>query len=292
MTRFAPLWLQAQTYPASVDRRLMGALWPTARSTGAAASPGAAGGMNVDAAPGQVAVPAANGTGTVLCAWDAPETTALDPAPPSGSNRTDLVYIQARGNDLDGGTDNDFLLAHLTGAIGGAVPAVPANAVALAQVAVTGGAAAVTAAMITDRRPGNLAVPTAGRVASLRGPASQFNQPTGTGTVIQLGPVTLAPGYYAVQARCQAQAAGAIPSFCTAQLLDTAGLVTGNVYLFSLAQAQLGNPGTIFQGSATTELHPTVATTSTFRISLLVGASSGSVQVPAGSAEMLLLRTG
>src|SRR5262245_19697663 len=140
----------------------MGALWPAAASSGGAVT--TASGMTVNVAAGQVSVPAANGTGALLCSWDATEQATLAVAPASGSNRYDLVIVQARGNDLDGGANNDFLITTVTGTAAAtpAVPAVPSNAVALAQVYVPGASASVTAGNITDRRPGNLAVPVLG----------------------------------------------------------------------------------------------------------------------------------
>jgi hypothetical protein len=159
MTRFTPQWLQSGLYAASVDRRLIGALWPTPASTGCAVT--AASGMTVNIAPGQVAVPSANSTGSLLCSSDAVEQVTLAAAPGSGSNRYDLVTCQARGNDLDGGANNDFIFTTVTGvaASSPAIPATPNNAVALAQIYVPGGSASVTAGNITDRRPGALAVP-------------------------------------------------------------------------------------------------------------------------------------
>jgi hypothetical protein len=178
MTRYQPQWLQAGSYAAAVDRRLLQALWPAARAVGGLVAPGLAGGMSLDAAPGQVAVPTANGTGTVLCSWDAPETVTLDPAPPSGTNRVDLVVVQAYGQDLDGGARDEFVLAFVKGADGGGAPAVPANAVALAQVAVTGGAAAIVAGNITDTRPAALAVPAPPADTAPRGLVASKTNPT------------------------------------------------------------------------------------------------------------------
>lgn len=164
MTRYTPLWLQSGSYAGSVDRRLIGALWPSSASTGLAVAAAGAG-MSLNVQPGSVAIPAANGTGSVLCASDALETVTLEPAPPSGTNRIDLIICQARGTDLDGGPNNDFVFTYAKGAEAASpvAPAVPANAAALAQVAVAGGAASIVAANITDRRPGALAIPT-GRI--------------------------------------------------------------------------------------------------------------------------------
>jgi hypothetical protein len=158
MTRYSPLWLQQQTYAASVDRRLPGALWPTAATTGCAVT--VSSGMTVNVAAGTVAVPTANNTGTVLCASDAVEPVTLAAAPAAGTNRYDLVICQARGNDLDGGANNDFLFTTVTGtaAASPTIPAVPNNAVALAQIYVPGGSASVTSGNITDIRPSMLAV--------------------------------------------------------------------------------------------------------------------------------------
>lgn len=160
MTRFQPQWLQAGSYAASVDRRLISALWPSPASNGGAVTPTGTG-MGVQAAPGQVAVPAGNGTGSVLCSWDAPEILTLDPAPPSGVNRTDVIVCQVESADVGSVGNDEFHIAVIKGAEGAGVPVVPANAVALAQVAVIGGSASVVAGNITDRRPLGLALPPA-----------------------------------------------------------------------------------------------------------------------------------
>ena len=158
MTRFTPQWLQAGSYAASIDRRLIGALWPTAATSGMAVTVSAA--MTLNIAAGQCAVPTANNTGSALCSSDAVEQVTLTAAPASGSNRIDLVCCQVRATDIDGGTDNDFIFSVVAGTVAASpvAPAVPNNAVALAQVYVTGGTAAIVAGNITDRRPGNLAI--------------------------------------------------------------------------------------------------------------------------------------
>lgn len=154
MTRFAPQWIQAAQYPAGVDRRLIGALWPNAAVTGMAVTPASA--MTVNIAAGQAAIPAANGTGSVLCTSDAVEQVTLATAPASGSNRIDLIVAQSRGQDLDGGANNDWLFAAVTGSAAPSpvAPAVPAGAVAIAQITVPGASVTVTAPNILDVRPG------------------------------------------------------------------------------------------------------------------------------------------
>lgn len=157
MTRYTPLWEQQGSYAASVDRRLIGSIWPSAASVGCAVT--VSSGMTVNVAAGQVSVPTGNNTGSVLCASDAVEPVTLAAAPGSGTNRYDLVICQARGNDLDGGSNNDFIFTTVTGtaAASPTVPATPANAVALAQIYVPGGSASVTAGNISDVRPAGLA---------------------------------------------------------------------------------------------------------------------------------------
>lgn len=152
MTRFMPQWLQDATYPASVDRRIFSALFPGPAVRGGAVRPTAGMGLQVDA--GQAAIPAPNGTGSVLCTWDAPEIVTLDPSPPSGTNRMDLVVVTVTGADIGAGSVDEFLVTKIRGAEGSlpSPPAVPPGSVALAQVAVSGGVASVTAANVTDRR--------------------------------------------------------------------------------------------------------------------------------------------
>jgi hypothetical protein len=198
VTRYQPLWLQAGSYAASADRQLLAALWPTAASSGGAVTPVA--GMQVQAAAGRAAVPVANPAGTVLCAWDAPELVTLDPSPPSGTNRIDLVIVQARGNDLDGGVNNDFVVTFTKGAEAASpvAPAVPANAIALAQVAVNGGSASITAGNITDRRPGGLSAITAprGQIGVITGPAANVSAGATPTTILTLSaPVTAGRWY-------------------------------------------------------------------------------------------------
>jgi hypothetical protein len=178
MTRYAPLWLQSGSYAAGVDRRLVAALWPAARADGMAVSSAGAG-MGLNVAAGSCAIPAANGTGAVLCASDGVEVVTLEPAPPSGTNRIDLVICQSRGADLDGGANNDFVFAYTKGteAASPVAPATPPGALALAQVRVNGGAATIAAGDITDVRPSSLAVPgpipARGYLVGVAGPATQ-----------------------------------------------------------------------------------------------------------------------
>lgn len=159
MTRQTPQWLQSGSYAASADRRLIGALWPGPATSGCAVTP-TGGAMTVNIAPGSVAVPTQNNTGTTLCTSDANEQVTLSPAAPSGSNRIDLVICRPRGTDLDGGANNDFIFDVVTGTAAATpvAPALPAGTVALASIAVAGGSASVLQANITDVRPFGLSV--------------------------------------------------------------------------------------------------------------------------------------
>jgi len=155
MTRYTPTWLQQGSYAASVDRRALALSFPNPTvNTGCAVS--VASGMTLNIGAGICAIPTGNNTGTVVCASDATEQVTLAAAPASGSNRYDLVVCQARGNDLDGGANNDFLFTNVTGtaAASPSVPATPTNALSLAQVYIPGGSASVTAGNVTDVRPG------------------------------------------------------------------------------------------------------------------------------------------
>jgi len=146
MTRYQPQWLQSLQYPASVDRFLIGAEFPAGGGCSGCAVT-ATTGMVLNVSVGQVVVPSANGTGSVLCTSDAVETVTLDPAEPSGSNRVDLVICQVSSVDIGAGTGDTWQFAKVKGTpapSNPAVPATPAGAYALARVTVTGGSAAVT----------------------------------------------------------------------------------------------------------------------------------------------------
>ncbi len=198
MTRYTPQWLQAGTYPASLDRRLIGALWPTAACSGCLVQAGA--GMSVNVNAGQVAVPTQNNSGSTLCSSDAVEVVNIAASPPSGSNRIDVVICQPRGNDLDGGANTDFIFTTLQGAVASSpvAPAVPAGAVGLAQVYVGGGVASIVAGNITDVRPSGLQVTIPvtmprGVLGFATGPAVQIDATTGS-TVCTLANIPVVTG--------------------------------------------------------------------------------------------------
>src|SRR5215472_1181854 len=152
MTRYQPQYIQAGSYAASQDRRTFQNLFGGPASVGCAVTPSAA--MTLNIAPGQACVPSPNNTGSSLCTSDAVEQVVIGTAPATNS-RIDLVVAQARGADLDGGANNDFVFAVVAGTVAASpvAPAVPAGTVALAQVAVGTNVASITAGNITDVRP-------------------------------------------------------------------------------------------------------------------------------------------
>jgi hypothetical protein len=111
--------------------------------------------MNVSIPPGTEAVPLQAGQGAALCTWDAAEVVTLAAAPPSGQSRIDLIVCQVRDNQIDGGANNDFVFAAVTGvpaASNPAVPATPANAYVLTNATVPGAVANLNTATLKDMR--------------------------------------------------------------------------------------------------------------------------------------------
>ncbi len=155
MARLTPLWMQGNVagYPATLDRRLLGALWPNGGVTGMAVTAAGAS-MNLNIAIGAAAVPDATVTGAAyLCPSDAVESVTLAAAPPSGQDRIDVVTVQPRE-----GANIDWIVNVVQGTASATpvAPTVPAGQLALAQVRVTGGSASVSQAQITDLRGGGL----------------------------------------------------------------------------------------------------------------------------------------
>jgi hypothetical protein len=183
MTRYMPLWLQEGDYAASVDRRILAAIWPDARTAGLAVTALAA--TTVLVAPGSGAVPAQNGTGSVLCVSDAPEPVDLPAAPAGGNFRVDLVILYPRSADIGvSGGITDFVFTYVSGPTdisNPQPPAVPAGTIGLARILRIGGSAVIQPGDITDTRPGGLNAPgpgaaepwPRGNVGRTVGPATQ-----------------------------------------------------------------------------------------------------------------------
>jgi hypothetical protein len=157
MTRYSPLWQQNASYPASVDRTLINALWPASGNSGGVVTT-ISNQMNVSVSPGTAAVLlSASVNLSMLCRWDAAEVVAVNTAPPSGNSRIDLIVLQVRDAAIDLGANNDFIFQAIAGTptTGTPVaPAVPTNAYVIAQLTVPGGAANLNGVAITDLRAG------------------------------------------------------------------------------------------------------------------------------------------
>jgi hypothetical protein len=157
MTRFTPLWQQAGSYSAQVDRSLLNTLWPVPAAVGAIPTT-VSNTMNVSIPPGTIAVPLQAGQNTALCRWDAAEVVTSPAAPASGNTRIDVVVCQVRDPQLDAGVNNDFVFLVIAGtpSTGTPVaPAVPNNAAAVCQYTVPAAVVNLNGVTIVDRRRGN-----------------------------------------------------------------------------------------------------------------------------------------
>ena len=186
MTRYAPLWQQAGSYAAVLDRSLIGALWPYGGVTGAVISR-IANQMQLGVDPGVAAVPMGAGQGAALCRWDGLEVVSFDQAPPTGNSRIDLLTVLVRDGAIDSGPDNDFILKSVAGSpalSNPVVPVLPARSLRLAQVTVPGGAADLSGATIADYR---MPLMSPRVIARNFGPAANVNCGTAATTIIGTG---------------------------------------------------------------------------------------------------------
>lgn len=259
MTRFQPQWLQAGSYSASQDRRLIGALWPGPASAGCLVS--ATSGMALQVAAGSVAVPASNNTGTVLCTSDAFETVTLPAANPT-LPRIDLVVCQPRSVDLGTGSQEDWWFTSVQGvaASSPAVPATPANMVAIAQVLVPAGAASIVAGNITDVRPGGMSVASSlapasaprGWVAGVTGPATAISAGATQTTILTVSGPVIAGRRYRISVLANG-AQSAVAGSARAQMLDDQGGVWSLAYNYAIpASGFLLTPGHYYMTATST----------------------------------------
>lgn len=164
MARFAPLWQQANSYPASLDRSLLTAEWPFGGAPLGGPPVVVSATMNVSIPAGTIIVPLQAGQGSALCRWDAAEIVTLDPAShPAGQSRIDRVVCQVRDNAIDSGGFNDFVFQKVTGvpaASNPVVPALPTNSFLVCEVTVPGAVANLNTATLNDRRLGAWITPT------------------------------------------------------------------------------------------------------------------------------------
>jgi hypothetical protein len=153
MARLTPLWMQNGAFPAPLDRRLIGTLWPAGGALGMAPTV-QTGTMNIQLAQGAAVVPDFRVAGAAyLCTSDGAETVALPAAPQSGQDRIDLVVVRPRDGAY-AGADNDWIFEPVVGVPGSnpLVPSVPVGTLVIAQQRVVGGSASIVAANLLDRR--------------------------------------------------------------------------------------------------------------------------------------------
>ena len=280
--RYTPLWEQAGSYAAGVDRRLISSLWPNAATSGMTVT--ATSGMVLAVAPGFAAVPSSNNTGSLLCVSDAIENVTLTAEPAAGNSRIDIVYVLPRANDIDGGPNNDFIFAAVAGAASTGTPApptVPAGALALANVAVGGGVAAIVAANITDTRPGGIppfpAAAPRGFLARTLGPAVQTDCPATFTTVITTTVQAVAGRWYRASCDFNAQQITAIGN-AQASLANSQNAETIYWILYS------ANVGNAVRQSGTYVVQATTTGTLTFTLSGVT--SAGALRFAVNSARV------
>jgi hypothetical protein len=152
-----PSWLQAGSYPAQYDRITAQALWATTgiiNSSSLAVTANSPAGMSVRVASGWAAI---IGTSTinmgVYTAYnDASVTLTVTTANPTNP-RIDLVCMTVR-DAYYAGADNDVILQVIAGTPAGSpvAPALPANSISLATVAVGAAVTQINSGNITDTR--------------------------------------------------------------------------------------------------------------------------------------------
>jgi hypothetical protein len=155
--RTPPSWLQNGSHPAENDRLTTQALWATTgiiNSSSLAVTQNSPVGMSVIIAGGWAAIVGTTqaNMGTYVGYNDAPTVVAITTANPTNP-RIDLVCMTVQDAYYTGSSNNVvFQVVAGTPASSPVVPSVPANSIALAEVAVAAGALSITTGNITDRR--------------------------------------------------------------------------------------------------------------------------------------------
>jgi hypothetical protein len=156
-----PVWLQNDTYIASLDRSLVDAVYA---GGGGIVAPGdlivtqrgAGANMSVDVAAGKAVVTGTDvaGQGKYLCWSDAVANVVIAAAPGTGLSRIDRIVATVRDADAIGGLNNDWILQRIAGTAGStpSPPAVPASSLAIARVLVGANVTSILTANVTDDR--------------------------------------------------------------------------------------------------------------------------------------------
>ena len=152
-----PSWLQAGSYPAQYDRLTAQALWATTGVIGTsslAVTENSPAGMSVRVALGWAAIVGTTTTnmGVYTIFNDATETLTITTANPTNP-RIDLVCATVR-DAFYSGANNDVILQVIAGTPAGSpvAPALPANSISLATIAVGAAVTQINTANITNTR--------------------------------------------------------------------------------------------------------------------------------------------
>lgn len=152
-----PSWLQAGSYPAQYDRLTQQALYATTGVIGSsslAVTANSPVGMSVRVASGWAAVigTTTSNMGAYTFFNDAQETLTITTADPTNP-RIDLVCATVR-DAFYAGANNDVIFQVIAGTPAGSpvAPALPANSISLATVAVAAGATQIISGNITNTR--------------------------------------------------------------------------------------------------------------------------------------------
>jgi hypothetical protein len=155
--RTPPSWLQNGSHPAENDRLTTQALWATTgiiKSTSLAVTQNSPVGMSVLIAQGWAAIVGTtqSNMGTYVAYNDAETVVAITTANPTNP-RIDLLCATVQDAYYTGAQNNVvFQVVAGTPATSPVVPSLPANSIALAEIAVAAGALSINNGNITDRR--------------------------------------------------------------------------------------------------------------------------------------------
>jgi hypothetical protein len=152
-----PSWLQAGSYPAQYDRLTAQALWATTGIIGSsslAVTQNSPAGMSVRVASGWAAIvgTTTSNMGVYTIFNDAIDTLTITTADPTNP-RIDLVCATVR-DAFYSGANNDVIFQVIAGTPAGSpvAPALPANSISLATVAVGAAVTQINTGNITDTR--------------------------------------------------------------------------------------------------------------------------------------------